>query len=95
MKDENKKCWSCGSFQRYYTKGYCDLQKEDVGFCYFQNKIVHKDESCKLWSYRQSVRNMRKKMAINSIVDIRDKLEIIEHILTEERELDKIKNEKY
>lgn len=94
MKEENKKCWSCGRFQRYYTKGYCNFQKEDIGFCSSQNKIVRKDESCKRWNYRQSVRNMRKQMAISSIVDIRSKLEVIEQILTEERELDKIKNEK-
>ncbi len=54
---------------------------------------MHKDESCKRWNYRQSVRNMRKQMAIGSIIDIRSKLEVIEQILTEERELDKIKNE--
>ena len=94
MKEENKKCWSCGRFQRYYTKGYCNLQKEEVWFCTLQNKIVCKDESCKMWNYRQKVRNMRKKMAISSIVDIRSKLEVIEQILTEEAELEKIKNEK-
>ena len=94
MKDENKKCWSCGRFQRYYTKGYSTLQKEDVGFCSFKGKIVCKDESCKMWNYRQKLRNMRKQSAISSIVDIRDKLNVIEQILTEEKELEKVKNEK-
>lgn len=94
MKEENKKCWSCGRFQRFYTKGYCNLQKENIGYCSFYNKIVDKDESCKMWNYRQRVRNMRKKMAISSIVDMRDKLEVIEQILTEESELGKIKNDK-
>ena len=94
MKAENKKCWSCGNFQRFYTKGYCSLQKENIGFCPFQDKIVDKDESCKMWNYRQRVRNMRKQMAISSIVDICGKLEVIEQILTEESKLDKIKNEK-
>ncbi len=94
MKEESKKCWSCGRFQRYYTKGYCSLQKEEIGFCSLQNKIVCKDESCKRWNYRQNVRNMRKQMAIGSIVDIRNKIEVIEQILAEERELEKIKNEK-
>ena len=94
MKEENKRCLSCGRFQRYYTMGYCNLQKEEVGFCSLQNKIVHKDESCTMWNYGQRVRNMRKQMAINSIIDIRSKLEVIEQILTEEREAEKIKNEK-
>ena len=93
MKDENKKCWSCGRFQRFYTKGVCNLQKEDVGLCSLHNKIVRKDESCKTWQYCPRIRNMRKQMAINSIVDIRCKLEVIERILTEESELEKIKNE--
>lgn len=94
MKEENKKCWSCGRFQRFYTKGFCNLQKEDFGLCSSHNKIVRKDESCKTWQYCQRIRNMRKRMAINSIVDIRSRLEVIEQILTEERELEKIKNEK-
>ena len=94
MKEENKKCWSCGTLQRFYTKGYCILQKQEIGFCSLQNKIVNKDESCKRWNYRQRVRNMRKKMAISSIVDIRSKLEVIEQILMEESELEKIKNDK-
>lgn len=94
MKEENKKCWSCGNFQRFYKKGHLNIQKEDIGFCPFQNKIVGKDESCKMWHYRQRVRKMRKQMAISSIVDIRSKLEVIEQILIEESELDKIKNEK-
>ena len=94
MKEENKKCWSCGRFKRFYTKGHCNLQKEEIGFCSLQNKIVGKDESCKKWHYLQRVRNMRKQLAISSIADIRSKLEVIEQILTEESELDKIKNEK-
>ena len=94
MKEENKKCWSCGRFQRYYTKGYSNFQKEEIGFCSLQNKIVCKGERCKMWNYRQRVRNMRKQMAISSIVDIRSKLEVIEQILIEERELGKDKNEK-
>ena len=94
MKEENRKCFSCGRFQRYYTKGYSNFQKEEIGFCSFHNKIVCKDKSCKMWNYRQRVRNMRKQMAISSIVDIRSKLEVIEQVLTEERELEKIKNEK-
>lgn len=94
MKEENKKCWSCGRFQRYYTKGYCNFQKEQIGFCSSQNKIVCKNESCKMWNYRQRVRNMRKQMAISSIVQIRNKLEVIEQILTEEKEAKTAKNEK-
>lgn len=94
MKEENKKCWSCGRFHRYYTKGYSNFQKEEVGFCSSQSKIVCKNESCKMWNYRQRIRNMRKQMAITSIVDIRSKLEVIEQILIEEREAEKVKNEK-
>ena len=94
MKEENKKCWSCGRFQRYYTKGYSNFQKEEVGFCSSQSKIVCKNESCKMWNYRQRIRNMRKHMAITSIVDIRSKLEVIEQMLIEEREAEKVKNEK-
>ncbi len=94
MKEENKKCWSCAKFERYYTKGFCALQKEKVGFCSLQSKIVDKDDSCKMWNFRQRVRNIRKKMAINSIIEIRSKLDVIEQILTEERDAEIAKNEK-
>ena len=93
MKEENKQCWSCGRFERYYTKGYCNLQKENVGFCSYQNKIVCVNETCMMWKYRQRVRYMRKQMAITSLCEIYDKITVIEEILKEENELDKIKNE--
>lgn len=94
MKEENKKCWSCGRYQAYYTKGFCNLQKEAVGYCISQNKIVEENESCKMWRYRERVRNMRKKMAINAIIEISTKLKVIEEILKEEIKLEKIKDEK-
>lgn len=94
MKEENKKCWSCGKFHAYYTKGFCNLQKEEVGYCTSHNKIVNKSESCKTWRYCERVRNMRKNMAINAIVDISTKMEVIAEILKEEINLEKIKDEK-
>lgn len=39
MKEENKKCWSCAKFERYYTKGYCALQKEKVDFALYKVKL--------------------------------------------------------
>lgn len=94
MKTENKKCWSCASFQNYYTKGYCKFTKEKVGYCSSREKIVDKNECCERWNYRQRFRARRKDVAISSIADVRDKLEVIEQILTEENELDKIHDEK-
>lgn len=93
MKEENKKCRSCGRFRRFYTKGHCSLQKEDIGFCSYHNKIVGEGEVCDRWNYCQRVRSMRKNMAMSAIVDIRNKLEVIEQILAEESELQKVKKQ--
>ncbi len=93
MKEENKKCWSCGRFNVYYTKGFCNLHKEEVGYCNLHNKIVNKHETCKTWRYGERVRRMRKNMAINAIIDISTKMEVIEKILKDEIALEKIKDE--
>lgn len=94
MKEENKKCWSCGKFHAYYTKGFCNLQKEAVGYCTSHNKIVDRNETCNRWRYCEGVRGMRKKMAINAIIDISTKMGVIQEILQEEIALEKIKDEK-
>ena len=42
MNEMKKKCWSCGKFSAYYTRGFCCLMKEDNGFCREYNKVVKK-----------------------------------------------------
>ena len=93
MKEENKKCWSCGRYQAYYTKGYCKLTKENVGFCSLHNKIMEKNDCCNQWRYLKTLRHRRKMMAVSSIPDIRDKLNVIEEILKEDIDLEKLNNE--
>ena len=93
MKQDNKKCWSCGSFRAYYTKGYCSLLKERNGFCYRHHKIMEKTDSCDNWHCCRLSREKRTRVAVNCIPEIYNKIAAIEQILREDRELEKIKNE--
>lgn len=46
MNEMKKRCWSCGKFNAYYTRGFCCLMKEDNGFCREYNKVVKKTDTC-------------------------------------------------
>lgn len=93
MKQENKRCWSCGYFRAYYTMGYCSLLKEDNGYCNRHNKIMKKNDNCDKWQCRHISREKRTRIAVNSIPEIYKKIAVIEQILQEEIELHNIKND--
>lgn len=84
---ENKKCWSCGSFRAYYTRGYCCLLREKNGYCMRHQKVVEKRSGCEKWHRRYILKNDRVKIVLNSIPEIYNKIAVIEQILKEESEL--------
>lgn len=93
MKEENKKCWSCAKYKAFYTKGFSYFDKEKIGHCLIHDKIIGNQESCDKWRYGQMSRNLRKEVALKSLTEILSRLTVIEQIMTEEYELDKIKYE--
>ena len=93
MKEENKKCWSCGEYQVYYTKGYAYFDKQKIGHCRKHNNEVCDCDRCTEWHLRQWHRNIRKGVALHHLSQILERLAAIEQILREENELDKIKYE--
>ena len=93
MKEENKKCWSCGKYDAYYTQGFSYFNKEKIGYCCVHNKITDNKDSCGEWCYNQRRRNLKKAVALKSLTEILSRLAVIEQILKEEHELDKIKTE--
>ena len=52
MKQEDKRCYSCGSFRAYYTRGYCSLMKESDGYCNRHNKVMEIGDCCDEWRSR-------------------------------------------
>ncbi len=93
MKQENKKCWSCGYFRAYWTRGYCCLMKEKNGLCWKHNKVMDKSDSCEDWNYKLTSKEKRIKIAANCIPEIYQKVAVLEQLMTEEMELEKIRNE--
>ncbi|MDE7164795.1 MAG: hypothetical protein K2O04_05185 [Clostridiales bacterium] len=93
MKQSNKRCWSCGSFRAYYTKGYCCLFKEKNGYCARHEKITEKSDSCDKWHCRRTPKEKRIRIAVNAIPEIYHKIAIIEQLLMEESELQKLRDE--
>ena len=93
MKEENKKCWSCYKFKAYYTKGFSCFDKQKNGYCTLHDKITDNQDCCEMWRYSQLSRTVRKDAAIKSLTEILERLTVIEQIIKEEYELDKIKRE--
>lgn len=93
MKQSGKTCGSCGYYSAYYTRGYCSLSKEKIGYCNHHKKITDRSDSCDRWRCRYTSRNVRTLIAVNCIPEIYNKIAVIEQILNEEIELKKIKAE--
>ena len=90
MKQENKRCGNCNSFKAYYTKGYCCLMKESNGYCVRLSKVTEKSDICGEWHCRRISRKKRVRIAVNCIPEIYNKISVIEQILKEDNELQKI-----
>ena len=92
MKEDGKKCWSCFHFRAYYTSGYCCLRKEDNGYCERQKKVMQRTDGCDQWHSRYTSKELRLRIARESIPAIYKKIAAIEEILREEMALQKIRN---
>lgn len=93
MNEMKKRCWSCGKFNAYFTRGFCCLMKEDNGFCREYNKVVKKTDTCDKWYCKRMSKERRIKIVLRSLPEIYDKIAALEQILTEETELQNIKDE--
>lgn len=90
MEQDHKKCGYCGSFSAYYTRGYCSLLKENNGYCSRHKKIMEKNECCDQWSHRRTSRKRRIRTVVNAIPEIYNKIAVIEQMLNEDAELQKL-----
>lgn len=93
MKQENKKCRSCGSFRAYYTTAFCSLMRENNGYCSRHGKVTEKNDSCDHWRCRYLLRDKRTRVVVKTIPEIYKKVVVIEQILRQDAELRKIYDE--
>ena len=93
MKQENKRCGSCGYFKAYYTMGYCCLMRENNGYCARHNKVIEKCNGCENWYCRRIPKERRAKIALRSLPEICKKIAVIEQLLQADDELRKMRDE--
>lgn len=86
MKEENRKCWNCGNFSRYYTKSASRFEKTKQGVCSKCQKIVTNRDCCELWRNRNTVTCLRKLTATKALRKILEDLAAIRQIFEEEQE---------
>lgn len=85
--EKGKECYNCRFYRPLYTKGFCQFDKLDYGFCRAQNDMrVEKHGTCEL--YQRNFRSVgrRKAVALKKLVEAEEDLHVIRQILSEEWE---------
>ncbi len=89
MKDESKKCYNCGNFRAYYTKGELQFNKSDYGECRSSSYAVcDKHGCCDNWRTKPNRWGIprKKSLAKSRLVDILNQLADIRQILQEDKD---------
>ncbi len=56
----SKRCWCCGDYYPFYTKGFIRYNRERIGYCRKCEKIVGNGATCESWR-----NNSKRKRTIN------------------------------
>lgn len=88
MKDEGKHCYGCRYYKPYYTKGYSQFDRCDIGLCTKKKTTVEKHECCENYSCMYYMRANRKQAALSAIAEHINVLAEIKQILEEDDEED-------
>ncbi|MDE5601278.1 MAG: hypothetical protein K2J16_02150 [Clostridia bacterium] len=81
---ENKHCYSCKFYKPYYTKGYKQFDRCDIGLCTKKKATVEKQEVCNLYSSMYIGRIDRKQAALSAVTDHINLLSELKQILEED-----------
>lgn len=81
---QTKECWSCGKFKAFYTKGYWQFDKTELGLCIQVEKVCEKHNSCAAWCNKEMRRQIRKKVALKGLISTLETLSQINQILIDE-----------
>ena len=79
-KQKCKKCWNCGNYGAYYTKGFCYFDKTKHGFCAKHHEMKEKHDHCEFWKKSNDKPNIDLKMIDKVIADTEE----LKHIYEEE-----------
>lgn len=82
----NNKCYSCKYFKAYYTKGYKEFNKTNLGLCTKSEKTVEKCDGCAELAFCHYTRIGRKEAALAAVVENINLLAELKQILTEDRD---------
>lgn len=86
MKNESKHCYGCRFYKPYYTKGYRQFEKCDIGLCGQSKSTVDKHDSCEKYFCTYHARIDYKKATLAAITEHVNVLAEIKQILEEDDE---------
>ena len=84
----NKKCFRCGNFRWYYTKGQYRLSKTQKGYCLEKEEIVDKHGTCSNWNSNYKKFYSSKKQAVKVLRELLLEIAAIRQVLQSEEEQD-------
>lgn len=86
MRNGNKHCYGCKYYKPYFTKGYIQFDRCDIGLCAKKKTTVEKQEFCENYTCMYYGRIDRKQAALTAIADHINVLAELKHILEEDDE---------
>ncbi len=86
MGSEDKHCYGCKYYKPYFTKGYIQFDKCDIGLCSKKKTTVAKHEFCEHHTCKYYGRINRKQAALSALVEHINILAELKQILEEDSE---------
>lgn len=84
MEDKIKHCYGCKYYKPYYTKGYVQFDRCDIGLCSKKKTTVEKYEVCEQYACMFYGRINRKQAALAAIAEHINVLAELKQILEED-----------
>lgn len=84
--ENNKHCYCCKHYKPYYTKGYIQFDKSDIGLCAKNKDTVKKEYYCDNYSFLYHGRIVRREAALSAVITHVDALSQLKQILEEDDE---------
>lgn len=84
MESGKKHCYGCRYYKPYYTKGYKQFDRCDIGFCTKKKATVERHESCEHYNCMYYARIDRRQLALEAIAEHINILAEIKQIIQED-----------
>ena len=88
MESESKHCYGCKYYKPYFTKGYIQFDKCDIGLCGKKKTTVDKNEVCEQFTSMFYGRVNRKQAALTAIAEHINVLAELKQIIDEDDDED-------